>query len=408
MRRYLLLALVVFQLPNVIGQSCSPNSLITREIRAVDTDSNINWELQKHQVFLNPDCIQNDKLVIHLVGSYDNPANTSYFPALAANNGFKAIVLKYPNNTAALTACGNSNNVNCFRQFRKEIIYGIDSSSTVTVDTNNCIINRIEKLLSHLNSNYPNENWDNFLTASGNINWPYIIISGHSQGGGHAAFIGKQNLVSRVLMFASPNDYSANFAGPANWVSMTSATPNSRYFAFGNLFDDVVDYSNQFQIWDLMGLIPADSINVDHSVCNYNNSHALYTAQHDPSASFSTCHNNVIIDDYTPLLNGTPTFTSVWKYMLGLCDLSSIFSKATERSANIKLFPNPASSIIQIESPEKVSSIKLFSCSGTLLKIDYPNKEIFTQNLESYKGVLFILMTLEETGIQVYKKVIMN
>ena len=50
------------------------------------------------------------------------------------------------------------------------------------------------------------QNWGQFLSG-GSIQWDHIIISGHSQGGGHAAVIGISNPVRRVLMFASPNDH---------------------------------------------------------------------------------------------------------------------------------------------------------------------------------------------------------
>lgn len=319
MKQGLILILLILHFTNLYGQACTPNSLVIRDIRAIETDINITSEAQKHQVFINSGCVQNGKLVIHLVGSFDNPANTTYFPSLAANNGFKAINLKYRNNVAASLACRNSNNSNCYLEFREEIIYGIEGSSSVDVDESNSIINRIEKLLIYLDQNHPSESWNNFLTPSGDIDWSKIIISGHSQGGGHAAFIAKDHEVDRVLMFASPNDYSNFFMAPANWISSPSATPTLDYYVFGNLFDDVIDFDNQFEIWSAMNLlVQSDSIHVDNSNCTYNNSSVLYTKIHDPLDDFGTCHNNLIIDNFTPLFNGEPVFRSIWEYMLGI------------------------------------------------------------------------------------------
>jgi hypothetical protein len=395
MKRSIILILLIFQFLHLFGQTCSTDSLIVRSIKAFETDSNINWELQKHQVFINPDCVQNDKLVLHLVGSFDNPANTTYFPSMAANNGYKSINLKYPNSTAALSACGNSNDVDCFQGFREEIIFGVDSNSSVEVDMNNCIINRLEKLLNYLHNNYPLENWGIFLTENRDINWSNIIVSGHSQGGGHAAFIGKKFDVNRVLMFASPTDYSNVFSTPANWISSPSMTPDSNYYAFGNLFDDVVDFNKLFENWSAMNLLSqADSTNVDNSNGSYNNSNILYT-RHDTSTGFSNSHNNMIIDNFTPISAGTPVFLPVWKYMLGIQEVSTSVSKANDFINNIKLFPNPTSSMLLIESNEMISKIEIYTLSGSLLKTIKPFKKNIEVNVESFKGVLLLYMTLQ-------------
>lgn len=89
-----LLFLTVTLCINSIAQSCSPDSLIVRDKKAFQTDNNIDWEIINHQIFINPDCVPNNKLLLHLVGTDDQPTSTTYFPTLAANNGFKVIVLK--------------------------------------------------------------------------------------------------------------------------------------------------------------------------------------------------------------------------------------------------------------------------------------------------------------------------
>jgi hypothetical protein len=407
MKRSIILMLTIIQFANLYGQTCSPDSLLLRSIKAIETDSNINWELQNHQVYINNDCTQNDKLVIHLVGTFGNPASTTYFPTLAANNGFKVINLKYPNGTAAVTACANSNDINCFQGYRQEIIFGVDSSSIVTVDENNCVINRIEKLVTYLNNNFPSENWDEFLSTPGNLNWSNIVVSGHSQGGGHAAFIAKQFEVNSALMFASPNDYSDFFSAPANWLSLPSATPDSNYFAFGNLFDNVVDFNKQFENWTAMNLLlQTDSTNVDHTTCNYNNSKVLYTKYETPTGAGN--HSAVITDDFTPLSGGTATFAPVWEYMLGLCEVATSVSETNDYPNNIRFFPNPTSSKVRIESSNKISKVEIFNLSGILLRTVRPFQENFELNVESYKGVIFLNMTLQDSKIERCERVIVN
>ncbi len=111
------------------GQSCNESSLIVQQIKAKDTDNNIQLELSKHYTYFNPDCTNRDFLVLHLVGSYDSPSNNILFPTHAANNGFHSICLKYKNSTAAQTACGSSTESDCYANYRKEVIEGGDHST---------------------------------------------------------------------------------------------------------------------------------------------------------------------------------------------------------------------------------------------------------------------------------------
>lgn len=176
---------------NGFNQSCIESSLVIQQIRAKDTDSNIDWEINKHYTYYNPTCVQRNILVVHLVGSYDNPSNNLMFPSYVANNGFHVVSLKYPDSTAAQTACNNSTDIDCYEKFRREIIEGGDFHPDITVDVPNAINNRLIKLLMYLDTNNPNENWGNYYSGS-TINWNKIIVLGHSQGVGPAAYIAKK------------------------------------------------------------------------------------------------------------------------------------------------------------------------------------------------------------------------
>ena len=41
---------------NAPAQTCNPDSIEIRTIKAFTTSNLIDWELQNHQVFINPDC----------------------------------------------------------------------------------------------------------------------------------------------------------------------------------------------------------------------------------------------------------------------------------------------------------------------------------------------------------------
>ena len=390
----------------MIGQTCIQDSLIVRNIKAFDTDNTINREFQNHQVYINRGCTTNNKLLLHLVGSFDNPVNTTFFPALAANNGFKVINLKYPNNVSAKGACGNSSDMDCFRKYRQEIIFGENASTEVSVDSSNSIINRVLKLLLHLDSLYPSENWNSHLAGTDAVDWSKIVLSGHSQGGGHAAFLAKQFKVHRVLMFASPNDFSNSFLSPASWVSESSTTPDSSYFAFGNLFDDVIDFNQQFQIWELMNLLEDhDSINVDNLPGTYNRSKVLYTTN-SQSTIPSGNHNAMILDKFTPMSSGAPLFISVWKYMLGLHSITTSIENNNVANFNVEVFPNPTRNRLFVKSREEVATVEVYNSTGNLRKKVKPTSKDFEINLESLTGFAFIKLTLKNSKSAIMKIVV--
>lgn len=61
---------------------CDPATMIDRQIRASDTDPNIAFELVTHWAWINPACVPRDVLLVHMVGTFDNPLNTTFFPAI--------------------------------------------------------------------------------------------------------------------------------------------------------------------------------------------------------------------------------------------------------------------------------------------------------------------------------------
>jgi len=386
----------------VLAQSCSPDSLQNREVWAIATDNNISLEALPHQVFINTDCVQNEKLLLHLVGSFDNPASTTYFPALAANNGFKVINLKYENGTAAFTACGNSADMDCYTHFREEIIFGADVSETVEVDFAHSIMNRLQKLLIHLSAEHPTENWDLFLNASEEIDWSNIVVSGHSQGGGHAAFIAKEFEVERVLMFASPNDYSAFFDSPALWLDNPSQTFDSLHYTFGNLFDEISDFSNQYQIWETLGLLEElDSVNVDNIEPPYNSAHVLYTKDQSATGLAGPNHGSVIIDKFTPLVSEVPIFEPVWRYMLGMEDLMSSDINIDMNRNKVTVFPNPSSNSIRVKSDFIITKLSLLDPIGNLCKSVSPNNRTCQMGFNVVPGIYFLQVQTEDNKTQV-------
>jgi hypothetical protein len=282
-----------------------------------------------------------------MVGTINHPANDLYFTKLAANNGYHVISIVYENNTSAKSACFTDNDTTCYENFHKEIIYGTPVSTAVNVDSAHSIYNRSIKLLQYLNSNYPSENWGQFYSGN-NINWTSVITAGHSQGSGHATYLGHIYPVHRVLMFSGPNEYMDNYNRIAPWFATNNATSIANYYAFGNIYDEV-SFDHQIQVWNKIGLNTfGDSTNVMTNNCPYNIRKMLYTDS-IATGTITPNHNSTIVDGYTPKNgSGSPIYEEVWKYMLDLCGTPTII---TEKGSPFlsKLYPNPVNEKINIE-----------------------------------------------------------
>jgi hypothetical protein len=326
-----------------------------------------------------------------LGGSYGKPGNYLLFPELAGNNGFNVINLHYPNGTASKTACGTSSDTNCFVKFRNEIIEGVDYSTHVSVDSSNCIYNRVIKLLQYLHTNNPSQNWNSFFIGN-TVNWNKVIISGHSQGGGHAALIGVTKPLKRVIMFASPNDYNNNLNMPAPWTSSTKVTSDSSYYGFAHLYDNIVNSSEQFQIWNNLSLPTfGDTTNIDQVSFPYSNSRQLYTKLIDSGASN---HSLMILDKDTPIVAGKPLFEPVWKYLLAIENLVSI--SEVENGIQFHLYPNPAQHKLFIDCSFEIKKLTILGISGAFVFQQFVTTN--TIDIQGLKPGIYFLTIETERG----------
>jgi hypothetical protein len=382
----------------------NPDSLIHIEVLGNDTDPWINGDLgKKHQVFYNPTSNSNHTLLLHLVGSIDNPNSTTYYPIEATNHGFHVINLMYKNWTSAQSACAESTDPDCYLNFRKEIIEGIDYSSETNVSAGNSIENRLLKLLIHLNTSYPNHDWNEFYTGT-TIHWDKLMVSGHSQGGGHAAVIGISKPIKRVIMFASPNDYSDTLNSIANWLNTTHIVADSNYYGFNALYDDVVEYWQQHEAWDALGMTPfGDTVNVDFTAYPYNSSRQLYTKEIVPNGGLEDLTHNVMIRDSQTPLNGAneAVFLPVWKYLLGIVDSSA--ETEDHLATSIAVYPNPARDKITLNYKDLlIEEAQIYDLQGRLvLTTNQPT----TIDISSLKPGNYLVHLITNKGKTVIKTV---
>lgn len=310
-------------------------------VQPANTDPNITTNLTSHYVSINRTVTPRGRLFVMLPGTDGLGIHYLEINQTAADLGFHAVSLTYPNNDAINTLCGAPNtDLDCYSRARLETIDGTDRTPILNVNRPNSIENRIIKLLIYLRDRSPADNWGQFLINDSTLDWSKIVIAGHSQGGGHAGIIGRYKPVARVIMFAAM-DFNALTNSPANWIAVPASTPNAstpdKFYGFCHLRDDAVNFTLlSTRIWPLYGLPQFGAIvNVDTTATPYGNSHQLTT-----DINCDTTHGCTVVDARLVRdTNGVPVFKPVWEYLLTAAAPTSVsgvrFSKAGAEIARI-------------------------------------------------------------------------
>jgi hypothetical protein len=299
-------------------------------------------------------------LVLFLGGSFSSPDDYSLFCQYPATLGFDVISLKYLNDIAAFPS-GTSADSLSFNKYRQELCFGTPVSPLVVVDTLNSIYTRTLKLVQYLALTYPLQNWGQYLATPTTLDWSKIVVSGHSQGSGHACYLGKYFPVERVIMFSGPNDYSTFYNRPANWLRQSGTTPTIKHFSFLHIQDEIVPFDFQFNNINALGMLQSDDTTLVDGLSNpFLNSHCLYT--NIPAFSF---HSSTI--------GGNPTLPSVWNYML-TSSLSTGVKDLTTNYEIIKIYPNPVMTELNFSiSVNDINEVLISNLQGQVL-INIKNK----------------------------------
>jgi hypothetical protein len=281
------------------------------------TDPNISTNLNNHYISINRSVTAKNQLFVFFPGTGGVAFNYLEINNTAADLGFHAINLTYPNDEAVNILCGAPNaNLDCYANVRLETKDGTDRTTLVNVSRPNSIENRLIKLLIHLRNQFPNDNWGQFLINDSTLNWSKIIVSGHSQGGGHAGIIGRYHAVVRVVMFAAM-DFNGLANAPANWIGVPSSTPNAtssdKFWGFSHTRDEMINFMTlSTRVWTAYGMSNYGAIvNVDVTLPPYNSTHSLTS-----NAECDNFHGCVVADARLVRQNGVPVYKPVWEYLL--------------------------------------------------------------------------------------------
>lgn len=282
------------------------------------TDPQIDRNLQNHYAAINQTQAAQNKLFLFFPGTGGTPFFQQEINNTAADLGFHAVGLNYPNNEAVNELCGAPNaDLDCYARVRLEVKDGVDRTNLINVTRPNSIENRLIKLLIYLRAQRPAENWGQFLLDDATIDWTRIVVAGHSQGGGHAGIVARFHPVARAVMFAAM-DFNGATGQPADWIAQPNTTPNAsaadKFWGFSHQRDEQVNFtilSNR--VWTAYGMPSFGAIvNVDNSSPPYNNTHSLTS-----NVECVNFHGCVVVDARLVRdQNGVPIYKPVWQYLL--------------------------------------------------------------------------------------------
>ncbi len=272
-----------------------------------------------HHAYRNAATAARGRLFLFLPGTGALPFQYRQILRCAADHGFHALGLMYPNSPSVgeLTA---TEPPDAAGKVRLEIIDGTDRTTLVNVDRTNSVENRLVKALKHLQAIAPAENWSQFLGQDDSIRWNKILVAGHSQGGGHAAILSRTVACNRALIF-NASDWNATANRPADWMFASSATPAERVFGVGHLRDPVVTAPQIRLGWSALDLPALGAERAPESgAYPFEYTHQFMTnVEPSDNSSPQNNHGAVIVDARVmPDAFGLPLVRPFWSHLL-LC-----------------------------------------------------------------------------------------
>ncbi len=282
-----------------------------------------------------------NELVVFLPGTGYTPGDSEEYLKTAADLGFHTIGLAYVNSTSANRACRKERSRKCHGQFRREVVYGDDDvdSSRVKVSNADSIVERLRVALG-------SPGFEHFKTSGGEVDWSKVIITGHSQGAGHAAVLGIDQIVARVVMLAGPNDLSRSDL--PSWVQRSTKTDPSTWYGLTAQLDN--SFGTQMNAWDGFGL--GGKVDAKDAPTGGDGEQRLVTTI---QADDKRDHESVVVDDFLARDDdGDPRLVPSWEYLLGAGSESPAASN--ESSASAASTSSTTTSTTTPSSPDSTTS----------------------------------------------------
>jgi len=188
--------------------------------------------------------------LVYIPGTTDRPELSScLLKSVSSHLNYPTIGLSsgdsYRNGKCALVG-SIEEQVNCLAEQHEDAInggtYGLTHFKNGKpfwdgIEPHDSITARLGYLLKFLDNKYPNTGWEKLYTNASPFptpKWHRLIIMGHSQGAGHAAYIAQTKKIRGTVMVSGPQDECTDCpAGTKFWVDKPYLTSKSTAFAHG-------------------------------------------------------------------------------------------------------------------------------------------------------------------------------
>lgn len=242
-------------------------------------------------------------LLLFLPATRAVPQDYTAFLHMAAGIGYHVLGLTYWNTGHSVArTCGA--NPRCYTQVQTNRLDGTHPSVFSRVPARGGILHRFDAAIAAAQRSDPAGGWRRYL-SDGRPVWSRIVVAGHSQGGGEAAFIAHLHRVQGVLMFSSPVDDDQGVL--PTWMHGAGATPADRMWAF----DDTGDFYHDRIVgsWRALGIPSAIDFGRPHS-----DAHLLESGIR--LGTPGQAHDRSVTDATPGVRTGRPIFAAQWTWML--------------------------------------------------------------------------------------------
>ncbi len=238
-------------------------SLVSLKVIPSETDFSIVNGNDPHLVMYYRKAKQG-KLLLFMTGTGGFAAKgPADFYKTTIDQGYRLISLSYVDTPAVSQVCIDANlkqDSNCAEEFRMKRIYGKTGTFSLINDKKqDAMVNRLVKLLQYLAIHDKDGNWDKYLD-NGAPKWSEIAVSGQSQGGGMAEYLGKHEHVYKVISFSGGWDWAAKNR-IAHWYYTSNVTPADSWYGTYNVNEPTAEVI--LQTYNALGIPKANIYALD-------------------------------------------------------------------------------------------------------------------------------------------------
>lgn len=237
--------------------SCTNNGVTT----AVERQCTSGGHDADHHVWVpNPGTAAEDRLLVFLPGTKNEARDHDWVAQIAANAGFRVIVLSYDSNqedgagNGQIGAFCNTHHFGdtaCHGDLGERVLFGSGSGvalSNHNMDDQDTVHARLVDVLTQLDAANPTHGWDDYLNdidvadPYNDADWCNFLFAGFSQGAAYAAQLGSMRDVGGVVMLDGPG-------AVGDWLTATHETDPDLWFAVHH-----VNNNDKTAQWDDLGV----------------------------------------------------------------------------------------------------------------------------------------------------------